>query len=161
MSEQFEPWCGEDDRCKSSHVRFSIRSDVLSPTEVTAALGVAPSRAWAKGEQYTSRAGPRHRPWGMWHLSTEGVVVSRSPEQQALHILRLLEPRADSVRRYVSDPDYLVRVLFWWESVAETAGFDLSSGTMARLAALSNYVGVTVIASVAEEPVEPNGGSLL
>lgn len=150
----FEPRCGEDDRCKSSHVTFSIRSDVLSPAEVTAALGVAPSRAWAKGEPYTSRAGLRHRPWGMWHLSTEGVVVSRSPEQQALHLLRLLEPKAESVRRYVSDPDYLVRVLFWWESVVETAGFDLPSGTVARLAALSNFIGVTVLASVDGEPAE-------
>jgi hypothetical protein len=90
----------------------------------------------------------------MWHLSTEGVVVSRSPEQQALHLLRLLEPKAESVRRYVSDPDYLVRVLFWWESVVETAGFDLPSGTVARLAALSNFIGVTVLASVDGEPAE-------
>jgi hypothetical protein len=68
-------------------------------------------------------------------LGTQGVVVSRSPEQQALHLLQLLDPRAEVVRRYVSDPNYLVRVLFWWESVTETAGFDLSSGTVARLAA--------------------------
>jgi hypothetical protein len=149
-----ESWCGEDGRCKASHATFSIRSDALAPAEVTAALGIAPTRAWAKGEPYTSRAGLRHRPWGMWHLGTQGVVVSRSPEQQALHLLQLLEPRAEVVRPYVSAPNYLVRVLFWWESVTETAGFDLSSGTVARLAALSNYIGVTVLAHMQDEPAD-------
>jgi hypothetical protein len=151
-----EPWCGEDTRCKASHATFSIRSDLLSPAEVTAALGVAPSRAWAKDEAYTTPDGLRHRPWGMWHLSTEGVIASRSPEQQALYLLRLLDPNAEAVRRYVSSPDYLVRVLFWWESVTETAGFDFSSDTLARLAALTNYIGVTILAHMEEEPVEPD-----
>ncbi|OAI51280.1 hypothetical protein AYO44_05105 [Planctomycetaceae bacterium SCGC AG-212-F19] len=151
----FEPWCGEDDRCKASHATFSIRSDILLPAEVTAALDVAPTRAWAMGEPYQRSAGLRHRPWGMWHLSTEGAVPSRSPEQQALHLLELLEPRAEAVRRYVSAPDYLVRVLFWWESAVETAGFDLSSGTVARLAALSNYIGFTVLANMGSEEAEP------
>jgi hypothetical protein len=155
----FEPWCGEDDRCKASHATFSIRSDVLSPAEVTAALGVVPARAWAKDEPYQSAAGLRHRPWGMWHLSTEGVVVSRSPEQQALHLLELLEPRTEAVRRYVAAPEYLVRVLFWWESAVETAGFDLSSGTATRLAALSNYIGFTVIANTGSEDAEPGAAT--
>src|SRR4051794_32787601 len=92
----------------------------------------------------------------MWHLSTEGVVISRSPEQQALHLLQLLEPRAEAVRCYVASPDFLVRVLFWWESVTETAGFDLASGTVARLAALSNYIGVTVLAHMEVDPAEPS-----
>ena len=151
----FKAWCGEDTRCKASHTTFSIRSDVLAPAEVTAALGIAPNKAFAKGEAYHSPAGLRHRPWGMWHLSTEGVVASRSPEQQALHLLELLEPRAEAVRRYVSSSDYLVRVLFWWESVVETAGFDLSSGTVARVAALSNYISVTILANMGNEEAEP------
>jgi Domain of unknown function (DUF4279) len=152
----FEPWCGEDDRCKASHALFSIRSDILSPAEVTATLGVSPTRAWAKDDPYQSRAGLRHRPWGMWHLSTKGVVSSRSPEQQALHLLYLLEPRAEAVRRYVATPEYLVTVSFWWESVTETAGFDLCSATVARLAALSNFISVTFIAHTNEEPAEPD-----
>jgi hypothetical protein len=95
----------------------------------------------------------------MWHLSTEGVVGSRSPEQHALHLLHLLEPRTEAIRRYVSAPDYLVRVLFWWESVSETAGFDLSSRTVARLAALSNSIGVTILANMDGEPVAPGASA--
>jgi hypothetical protein len=147
----FEERCSEDSRCKVSHALFSIRSDRLDPATVTAGLGITPSRAWAKDEEYLSRAGPRRRPWGMWHLGTEGVVFSRSPEQQALYLLGLLEPKVDCLRRYVEDPDYLVVVKFWWESWDSIGGFELSSGTVGRLAAISNYIGFTVLGTCEDE----------
>src|SRR5687768_6653106 len=102
--------CEEDSRCKASHALFSIRSDFLDPAAISTGLGIAPSQAWAKGEEYLSKAGPRRRPWGMWHLSTEGVVASRSPEQQALYLLERLEPKADFLCRFVENSDYLVVV---------------------------------------------------
>jgi hypothetical protein len=150
----FEDRCGEDSRCKASHALFSIGSDRLDPTAVTAGLGVTPTRAWAKGEEYMSKTGPHRRPGGMWHLSTEGAVPSRSPEQQALYLLGLLEPKVDFLRRLVEDPDYLVVVKFWWESLDIIGGFELSSRTMGRLAAISNYIGFTVIGTCEEEAAD-------
>lgn len=147
----FEDRCGDDGRCKASHALFSIRSDRLDPAAVTAGLGIGPSRAWAKDEEYLSKVGPRRRPWGMWHLSTEGSVTSRSPEQQALYLLELLEPRVDFLRRFVEDSDYLVVVKFWWESRDNIGGFELSSGTVGRLAAISNFIGFTVIGTCENE----------
>src|SRR5262245_19014405 len=137
--------CGDDSRCKASHALFSIRSDYLDPVSVTAGLGIAPSRAWAKDEEFLSKAGPLRRPWGMWHLSTEGSVTSRSPEQQALYLLALLEPKVDFLRRFLDDSDYLVLVKFWWESRDNIGGVELSSRTIARLTGISNFIGFTVI----------------
>jgi hypothetical protein len=152
----FEERCGEDNRCKASHALVSIRSECRDPAAVTAGLGIAPSQAWAKDEQYLSKAGPRRRPWGMWHLSTEGRVSSRSPEQQALYLLGLLEPRVDFLRRFVDDPNYLVAVKFWWESRDTIGGFELSSATVGRLTAITNLIGFTVIGTCNdEEAAEP------
>src|SRR4051794_18626655 len=123
----FERGCGDDSRCKASHAMFSIRSDHLNPAAITAGLGIAPSRAWAKDEEYLSFSGPHQHPWGMWHLSTEGTVTSRSPEQQALYLLELLEPKVDFLQRFLKDSDYLVVVQFWWESRDNIGGFSLSS----------------------------------
>jgi hypothetical protein len=147
----FEDRCGEDSRCKASHALFSIRSDHLVPAAVTAGLGITPSRAWAKDEEYLSQTGPHRRPWGMWHLSTEGTVSSRSPEQQALYLLGLLEPRVDFLRRFLEDSDYLVVVNFWWESLDTIGSFELSSRTIGRLARISNYIGFTVIGTCEDE----------
>lgn len=143
--------CGEDTRCKASHALFSVRSEILNPAAISAGLGITPSEAWAQDEEYLSKSGLRRRPWGMWHLSTEGVVESRSPEQQALYLLERLEPKTDFLRRFVEDPEYLVLVSFWWESLDNIGGFELSSGTASRLAAISNYVGFTVIGSCEAE----------
>jgi hypothetical protein len=157
----FEERCGEDSRCKASHALFSVRSDILDPAAVTAGLGIGPSRAWAKGEEYQSARGRHRRPWGMWHLSTEGRVASRSPEQQALYLLGLLEPRAGFVRLLLEDPAYLVLVKFWWESRDNIGGFELSSNTARRLAAVTNNIGFTVIGTCedeeADEPANPPG----
>lgn len=150
----FEDRCGDDERCKASHAQFSIRSDRLDPAAVTAGLGITPSRAWAKDEEYLTKAGPLRHPWGMWHLSTAGAVASRIPEQQALYLLGLLEPKVDFLQRFVENADYVVIVSFWWESRDNIGRFELSSGTLARLAALSNYLGFTVIGSCDEEAAE-------
>jgi hypothetical protein len=107
----FEEWCGEDDRWTAFHAAFSIRWDILAPAAVRAAPGIAPTRAFAKGEAHQTAAGLLNGSWGIWRLSTEDVVASRSPEQQARHLLELLEPPAEVVRRYVYAPVYSVRVL--------------------------------------------------
>ena len=147
----FEERCGEDIRCKSSNTLFSIRSDRLDPAAITARIGITPSSAWVKHEEYLSKAGPRRRPYGMWHLSTEGKVLSRSPEQQSLYLLRLLEPKTEFLQRLAEDSDYLVIVKFWWESTDNIGGFELSSGTAARLAAICKYIGFTVIGTCEDE----------
>jgi hypothetical protein len=52
----------------------------------------------------------------------------------------------------------VVIVSFWWESRDNIGGFELTSSTMSRLTAISNFIGFTVIGTCDEEEVEAEDG---
>jgi hypothetical protein len=55
------------------HTRASLRifGENLNPDEITALLGVSPTKSYRKGEPRSSREGSPARPEGSWHLSCD------------------------------------------------------------------------------------------
>jgi hypothetical protein len=131
-------------------VDWGIRSDILDPLRITSELGIQPSRAWAKGERYLGKALDVEtrrivrtwyaHPWGTWALETRGLVTATSVEPHVLSLLELLEPRRDIIKHYLDNTnEFTIRCLVWWQSNIGHGGFDLSSGIIARMAALCHY----------------------
>jgi hypothetical protein len=127
------------------HVTFGIRADGLSPEAVSAALGLQPSHAFRKGQPYESRSGRRTRPFGVWQLRSEGRVDAEDVEGHVLFLLGQLEPRQAALLPYLEDPACYVEFRVWWEADAETGGFAIPAGTLARMARLCKEVNFTFI----------------
>ena len=132
-------------------VEFSLRADTLSPTQVTQSLGIIPSRAYAKGEQYASKAfdtktqKPIPRigtyPWGVWAVETRNVVSSSNVEDHVIFLLDILEPKAEKIQPYlVRSNEYSVRFYMEWITRGGEGGYDLFGTTLARMSRLCHYV---------------------
>ena len=111
-------------------VTFGVRADKLIPAEVSASLGLAPSKAWAKGDAFSTRTGPARQPWGIWSLTTRGILESGNLEDHILYVLERLEPRRQQLARYLDDPDYLTQVYLWYVG---DLGYTLPSALLSRL----------------------------
>lgn len=119
-------------------VSFGIRGDSLVPEEISSLLGMQPSHAFARGDEYHSVTGTRKHPWGVWQLRSETSISSLDVEDHAQFILGQLEPKREIIDRYVENREFYVDVRIWCESDAETIGYTVSSSTIARLAVLCN-----------------------
>src|SRR5215471_11410108 len=90
-----------DEVAEYVYVDYAIVSDFLDPGALTTQLEIQPSRAWAAGEQYVSKAyNPRtrtvynrleRRPWRIWGIDTKSLST-KDPELHLTHLLNLLEP---------------------------------------------------------------------
>ena len=106
-----EIYFDEDQNTKKTYVDFRIRSNTLIPQEVSYNLGVKPTKAWAKGERYLSKAfDPQTkkissiwhlRPWGMWHLDTKNTLPDKKVEKHILYLLSIIEPKIDNLDYYL------------------------------------------------------------
>ena len=75
-----------------THMDFGIRSNHLQKNEMSALLGIEPTRAFERGEKYSGpervgdgqfRQVERIRPWGVWHYNTSDFVRSNSLNDHA------------------------------------------------------------------------------
>jgi hypothetical protein len=135
-----EDYFGENVAVKETHVMFRLTADSIVPDEVTQDIGMTPSRAFAKGEHYEIRGTRGQRPIGHWSLNSGGAIESTSTQKHANYILEQLEPRAEAIEKYLTDPDVHVSVVFWWETSDGHGGFYLRSDTLERLCRLCNDV---------------------
>ena len=60
--------------CVCVNITFGVRSGNASPEDISAALGLEPSRAFAKGDEFESCSGIHERPWGVWQLRSDDHV---------------------------------------------------------------------------------------
>jgi hypothetical protein len=132
-------------------VSFGMRSDLLKPEEITASLGICPSHAFAKGDEYSSYSGTRKRPTGVWQLRSEDAVSSSDLKDHLLYILGILEPRRDLIQSYINDRNYYVDIRIWWEGSNAIGSFTVSSDIFARLASLCKEFNCSFIAKGARK----------
>lgn len=128
----------EKEVARCAGVDWCIRSDRLDALKITNELSIQPSRAWAKGDTYTSKSldvetgritqVSRVRPWGIWGIGTKGMVNSSEVEPHILFLLELLEPKKNVIRHYLENPEEnTVRFTIRWESNVGHGGFAVSS----------------------------------
>ena len=131
------PWYMEENpACKSTCVTFFVTGVSVKPALITKSFGIKPTRAFAAGEPYKSKAGSRVRGFGQWAIDSDRLVQSTSPEKHALALLRLLEPRKRAIQGYTKKTTSKVGISIWWEASAAHGGFTLTSATIKRLASL-------------------------
>jgi len=125
---------GPNQVCKVTYATFRIIGDELDPDEVTSTLGIQPSEAFAKGQDYQIRdVGIRKRYIGHWSISSKSFVISSSTEEHAKFLVSLLEPKVDAIVEYIKDPIFLTSIVFWWETNIGHGGFSLRRETMDKL----------------------------
>jgi len=146
-----EIYFDEDQNTKKTYVDFRIRSNTLIPQEVSYNLGVKPTKAWAKGERYLSKAfDPQTkkissiwhlRPWGMWHLDTKNTLPDKKVEKHILYLLSIIEPKKDNLDYYLKRKDeYSISVYIHWEPVDDCGSYEINSNVLWRMSSLCHYI---------------------
>jgi len=99
-----------------THATFRIMRDELDPSEVTRALGVAPSFARRKGDTYGHPDRPVRSRTGIWALESEGTVKSRELEDHLRFLAAHISPDARSYIKRLRLDGYRIDVLCYWMS---------------------------------------------
>lgn len=120
-------------------VELGVTGGSLDPSALTIATGLAPSRAWRKGDVYQSRSGQEiARFQNLWVLERRGTNV----EEVAKELLAAVEPRLHLIREAASRTGSNTGVGIWWDPAARQGGFTTSSDVMRRLAELGERIDV-------------------
>jgi uncharacterized protein DUF4279 len=84
----------EDRDVRKTYVTFRVTGDGLDPNQITKALRIVPTIAYAKGEKYPAgrRTGELIGRTGVWCLSTDGVVASGKLQEHLAYLLGILIP---------------------------------------------------------------------
>lgn len=129
---------GENPACKQTNISFGINGEDVDPSSITTLLGIQPTKAFAKGDEFNSRSGSHKRGFGIWTLSSKGIIDSTSPEAHAKYLLQKLEPRAKEILNLSNEKSSRTYISFWWEAKDGHGGFTLSSPILLRLSELCN-----------------------
>lgn len=128
-------------------------ADDLEPAEVTDALGLAPTLAFAKGDPFppdtrSGQAGRRRR-WGIWRLEST-LPASAELDEHLRSLLDQLDPRAAAIRAYAEDG---FRVHFFCGLFLDSTNEELSlpPATLARVAQLGASLDLDIYGALAED----------
>jgi hypothetical protein len=131
-------------------VCFTIRSDDLQPSVVTAELGIQPSWAFSKGENYSARRiRPEtkeiidvqgQRPWGVWAMDTKSL--DKDVHNHILYLINMLEPKRGELERYLRQKDnFQIGFSIQWSPVEGNFGsYEINSEILIRMSRLSHYI---------------------
>ncbi|MEM5787118.1 MAG: DUF4279 domain-containing protein [Syntrophobacteraceae bacterium] len=117
----------ENPACKRVQVAFRVAGDSLVPSEITKLLKVEPTRIVTQ-------------PWGVWSISSDAFIDSKSTAKHVRYILDKIEPMKQSIATLIEDEEYDVSFSIWWEADDRTGGYRLSRDELIRLSALCNYI---------------------
>lgn len=132
----------------TTHVDFAVRAKALRTEAITQLLGVQPTRAFQRGDEYIGKQKGAEgfefvkRSWsfGVWHFSTTGLVASTLPHEHALFLLEKLEPALTEIQNLCMDPDYYVKITIWYVG---PGGFYMPADVLRRLALICEDVAIT------------------
>ena len=138
-----DPRRGESDGQRTDEARASLgmRGSHVVPAVVTRLVGLEPSWVMVKGEHYRTPSGRLSKAEaqsGLW-------VIARTAQDMALAVddlLRIVEPRAESIKQAAKDAGATVSVGLWWAPELGQGGFTLPSSAFARLSALAERIDV-------------------
>ena len=130
---------------------FGFRAWDLKPAEITARLGIEPSRAHARGDKYVGhvdkeRMGVREQPWGVWAIDSEQSIQSTDPQDHIDYLVQLLTPKTAEIEALMGKEDMYVAAWLTVESCELVNSFRLGAQSLATLAALCHDINVLVIA---------------
>ena len=89
--------------------------------------------------------GTRIHPFGVWQVSSEGIVRSDDLQVHIDYLVGLMQPRRAVIDELLADKEMYVDVRFWVESTEPVNSFALRSDSVAALASLCREFNVSVI----------------
>ncbi len=137
-------------------VNFSLRSEALVPAEITKQMGIEPSHAFMKGDEFDSRSGKHRHPWGIWQLRSNPAVLSGDVAAHVDYILGILGPNRKVIEGFLKDSKYYVEVRIRWSAAYPVCSYSLPSNLLTRLAAVCNQL----VVSCVMHPIENGAGSI-
>ena len=132
------PYDDQYSTCKETSVVFRLIHPAIDLDSITAALKLAPSRAWRKGDPAEWKGRPART--GMWMLDSEGMVVSRDLRRHLDWLILQLRGKHDQLREF-RDAGYHIDVFCHWVQLGGTGGPTLSPANMRGLAELDLELG--------------------
>ena len=138
---------------------FGVRAFKLNPKEITERLGIQPSHSFSRGDKYDTHLsktimGVRTRKFGVWQVSSEGVVKSDDLQDHIDYLVDLIRPKQVEIDALLADPDLYLDVRLWIESRDVVNAFTLRSESVAFLASLCREFNVSVIGGDNRYPQE-------
>lgn len=119
-----------------SHVELGITGKHLVPNQITALLGMSPTRSFTKGD---IDSGHRvKRPWGLWAITFQGTDV----QEDAARLLDAVRGKEAVLRALVETQEVEVSIGIWWEPEEGQGGFTLDSAIFVQLCAVSTRINV-------------------
>jgi hypothetical protein len=117
----------------NTHVYFGVFGFGDDPSVVTAIMGMAPSKAWIKGEPYASPSPGARRTHSRWALES-GRHEAEPVEAHLVALLERLEPKVEEIRRVSQRFDVQIGVAQYFHEV--NPQFRIEADILRRLAAL-------------------------
>lgn len=127
--------------CQATHATLRIYPESLDPVDVTARLGIEPTRCQRRGEPL--KPGGRPAKLHGWVLSSEGVVDSRDVRQHLDWLLSALVPRAEALLALQAE-GCRMDVSCFWVSASGHGGPTVRPDQMGALARLKLQLGFDV-----------------
>jgi hypothetical protein len=140
----------ENPACESTHASFRLLGDALRPDEVSAALGLTPTRALSKGQVVPFGRTTRIQPTGLWWLSSEHAVESTSLERHLIHLMEAVEPAAQALDTLRNRQELRADFFCYWLSAVGHGGPAISPATLARIAGLDAALSLDFYDSVGD-----------
>ena len=122
-----------------SRIDFGIKSNTLCVESITNLLGITPTSSFNPNERYMGKTKvgrkiisvERNRPsFGVWHYETRKKITDNSIDENACHLLKVLEPACNEIEKMLKNKDYELAINIWYTG---PAGFIISSETLSRL----------------------------
>ena len=115
-------------------IGICIRADSLVPEEVTEWLGVRPTAAFAKGEEYESRAGATMaRPWGVWRFALAESSEELRPQELVATFYESIHGWLDRLQKYRGVEGTRVTLYIHWKPEGGSGGYTLGSSELSML----------------------------
>ena len=159
MSESPKPlqyFSSDLEALRELEVSFGIRGDTLNPENITQHLNIIPTNSFAKNDLkligLSNRTTPTRqlkRPWGVWQLSTKGIVHSIYIEDHLQYLLDILKPKKEQLDVYISNKQmYSVSFRIWREADGVAGQLDIDAIYLGRICQLCQEVTIQYLGNI-------------
>lgn len=128
--------------CAKTFATFCVYHDTADPRDITAVLGITPTRSWVRGESHGTKRVAAY-PTSGWFLSSESEVVAHDSLRHFEWLLAAIEPQRSALHE-LRQQGHRMGISCYWLSKSGHGGPTLTADIMRRFAELELPVGFDV-----------------
>ncbi len=126
-----------------TYAHLTILSDILSPDEMEAAVGIAPDRFWAKGERHAG--GRRERKFNGIVFESDLDRQRDDPGKHIDAVVQRLSPLSDQIANLARDERvHSARLWLYWNTSGSNPGLSFAHETLNAINALGVSLDVDI-----------------